>query len=50
MVVIAEFLDEEMIDTCNKYSHLNYSLMPTLFLEFQGSEKAVDENIQYVSK
>ncbi|XP_014680851.1 PREDICTED: probable D-lactate dehydrogenase, mitochondrial [Priapulus caudatus] len=43
-----EFLDEAMIDACNKYSHLSYTVTPTLFLEFQGGEKAVNENVQAV--
>ncbi|KFO24632.1 probable D-lactate dehydrogenase, mitochondrial isoform X1 [Fukomys damarensis] len=41
-----EFLDDVMMDACNKYSKLNYSVAPTLFLEFHGSEQALAEQLQ----
>ncbi|XP_068116052.1 probable D-lactate dehydrogenase, mitochondrial isoform X3 [Hyperolius riggenbachi] len=41
-----EFLDDVMIDACNKYSGLNYVVSPTLFLEFHGTEAAVKEQVQ----
>lgn len=41
-----EFLDEITIDACNRYSKLNCSVAPTLFLEFHGSEKALEEQLQ----
>ncbi|XP_014704718.1 probable D-lactate dehydrogenase, mitochondrial [Equus asinus] len=41
-----EFLDEIMMDACNRYSKLNCSVAPTLFLEFHGSEKALEEQLQ----
>ncbi|XP_005403509.1 PREDICTED: probable D-lactate dehydrogenase, mitochondrial [Chinchilla lanigera] len=41
-----EFLDEVMMDACNRYSKLNCSVAPTLFLEFHGSEQALAEQLQ----
>ncbi|XP_041047604.1 probable D-lactate dehydrogenase, mitochondrial [Carcharodon carcharias] len=41
-----EFLDDVMIDACNKYNNLSYMVSPTLFLEFHGTEKSVEEQIQ----
>ncbi|XP_078256613.1 putative D-lactate dehydrogenase, mitochondrial [Rhinoraja longicauda] len=41
-----EFLDDVMIDACNKYSNLNYTVSSTLFLEFHGTEKSLAEQIQ----
>ncbi|KAF6077976.1 lactate dehydrogenase D [Phyllostomus discolor] len=45
-----EFLDEVMIDACNRYSKLNYPVAPTLFLEFHGSEQALAEQVQQAEK
>lgn len=39
----SEFLDDIMMDACNKFSGLDYPAMPTLFLEFNGSEQSVNE-------
>ncbi|XP_063103747.1 probable D-lactate dehydrogenase, mitochondrial isoform X2 [Cavia porcellus] len=41
-----EFLDDVMMDACNRYSKLNCSVAPTLFLEFHGSEQALAEQLQ----
>lgn len=45
-----EFLDEVMIDACNRHSKLNYPVAPTLFLEFHGSEQALAEQVQQAEK
>ncbi|XP_073746591.1 uncharacterized protein [Callorhinus ursinus] len=41
-----EFLDEVMMDACNRHSRLTCSVAPTLFLEFHGSERALAEQIE----
>nr|XP_033796815.1 probable D-lactate dehydrogenase, mitochondrial isoform X2 [Geotrypetes seraphini] len=41
-----EFLDEVMVDACNKFSSLQYAVLPTLFLEFHGSDQNVEEQVQ----
>lgn len=41
-----EFLDEVMIDACNRYGKMNYSVAPTLFLEFHGSKQVLEEQLQ----
>ncbi|KAM6176751.1 putative D-lactate dehydrogenase, mitochondrial isoform 2-T2 [Erethizon dorsatum] len=41
-----EFLDDVMMDACNRYSKLNCSVAPTLFLEFHGSEQALAEQLE----
>jgi D-lactate dehydrogenase (cytochrome) len=38
-----EFLDEHQIRACNTHSNLGLTELPTLFLEFHGSEAAVKE-------
>ncbi|XP_028286838.1 putative D-lactate dehydrogenase, mitochondrial [Parambassis ranga] len=40
-----EFLDDVMIDACNRFSSLSYSVSPTLFLEFHGSEQSLEEQV-----
>ncbi|XP_029952672.1 putative D-lactate dehydrogenase, mitochondrial [Salarias fasciatus] len=40
-----EFLDDVMIDACNRFSSLNYPVTPTLFLEFHGSERSLEEQV-----
>ncbi|XP_035980755.1 probable D-lactate dehydrogenase, mitochondrial isoform X2 [Fundulus heteroclitus] len=40
-----EFLDDVMIDACNKFSSLSYPVAPTLFLEFHGSERSLEEQV-----
>ena len=44
-VHLPEFLDEVMIDACNRFSSLSYPVTPTLFLEFHGSERSVEEQV-----
>nr|AAM50322.1 D-lactate dehydrogenase [Homo sapiens] len=41
-----EFLDEVMMDACNRYSKLNCLVAPILFLEFHGSQQALEEQLQ----
>jgi len=38
-----EFLDEHQVRACNRHSQLGLVELPTLFLEFHGSESAVKE-------
>ncbi|XP_039987933.1 probable D-lactate dehydrogenase, mitochondrial isoform X3 [Xiphias gladius] len=40
-----EFLDDVMIDACNRFSCLSYPVRPTLFLEFHGSEQSLEEQV-----
>uniref|UniRef100_A0A1A8HZX0 Probable D-lactate dehydrogenase, mitochondrial n=1 Tax=Nothobranchius kuhntae TaxID=321403 RepID=A0A1A8HZX0_NOTKU len=40
-----EFLDDVMIDACNRFSSLTYPVLPTLFLEFHGSERSLEEQV-----
>ncbi|KAM9753476.1 putative D-lactate dehydrogenase, mitochondrial isoform 1-T1 [Menidia menidia] len=40
-----EFLDDVMIDACNRFSSLSYAVTPTLFLEFHGSERSLEEQV-----
>lgn len=41
-----EFLDDVMIDACNRFSFLSYPVTPTLFLEFHGSEQSLEEQVK----
>ncbi len=45
-----ELLDEVQMDAINKYSGLNYPAKPTLFLEFHGSERGVQEHAEAVGE
>lgn len=45
-----EFLDELSVEAANKFSHLDLPVAPTLFLEFVGSPKSVEEQANVVSK
>ncbi|XP_061679643.1 probable D-lactate dehydrogenase, mitochondrial isoform X2 [Syngnathoides biaculeatus] len=40
-----EFLDDVMINASNVFSSLSYPVMPTLFLEFHGSEQSLAEQV-----
>ncbi|CAF4181365.1 unnamed protein product, partial [Adineta steineri] len=37
-----EFLDEKMVDACNRFSKLSLDVLPTLFLEFHGSNNNIE--------
>ncbi|CAF4709845.1 unnamed protein product, partial [Rotaria sp. Silwood1] len=37
-----EFLDDKMVDACNRFSKLDLDVSPTLFLEFHGSKSNID--------
>ncbi|XP_068943778.1 probable D-lactate dehydrogenase, mitochondrial isoform X3 [Petaurus breviceps papuanus] len=41
-----EFLDDVMMDACNRYSGLTNAVAPSLFLEFHGSRQALQEQLQ----
>ncbi|XP_054631853.1 probable D-lactate dehydrogenase, mitochondrial [Dunckerocampus dactyliophorus] len=41
-----EFLDDVMMDACNRFSSLSYPVTPTLFLEFHGSERSLLEQVK----
>lgn len=43
-----ELLDEQMMRAINRYSSLNYSENPTLFLEFHGSQAELEEQVEKV--
>lgn len=45
-----EFLDDVQVRAVNAWSKLNYPEMPTLFFEFQGSARYVQEQIDAVSE
>jgi D-lactate dehydrogenase (cytochrome) len=41
-----ELLDEIQLDAVNKYSGFDYPVLPTLFMEFNGGPKSVEEQIE----
>ena len=43
-----ELLDEVMVDAINRYSKLDLPLMPSLFMEFHGSDAGVAEQAERV--
>ena len=49
-VMFAEFLDEVSVDACNKYSNLDLTVAPSLFLEFHGFEAGLQEQVDTVGR
>ncbi|KAM9302339.1 putative D-lactate dehydrogenase, mitochondrial [Gastrophryne carolinensis] len=45
-----EFLDDVMMEACNKFSGLSFPVLPTLFLEFHGTEAGVAEQLQQTTE
>lgn len=45
-VSVPEFLDDVMVDACNRFNTLSYPVMPTLFLEFHGTENSLNEQVR----
>ena len=43
-----ELLDEVQVDACNRYSKLDLPLAPTIFFEFHGTNRGVDEQVEQV--
>ena len=41
-----ELLDDVQLDAINKYSGFDYPVLPTLFMEFNGGPKSVEEQIE----
>ncbi len=46
----AELLDALQVEACNRYSKLDLAVNPTLFLEFHGTDRAVDEQIALMTE
>jgi D-lactate dehydrogenase (cytochrome) len=45
-----ELLDEVQMDACNRYSKLNYAVLPTLFFEFHGTTRGAAEQAEQVGE
>jgi D-lactate dehydrogenase (cytochrome) len=46
----AELLDALQVEASNRYSKLDLAVSPTLFLEFHGTDRAVDEQVAFVAE
>ncbi len=46
--VVVEFLDEVQVDAINKYSKMTFSVLPSLFLEFHGTEQEITAQAETV--
>jgi D-lactate dehydrogenase (cytochrome) len=46
----AELLDALQVEACNRYSKLDLAVSPTLFLEFHGTDGAVDEQVELMAE
>ena len=45
-----ELLDEVQMDAVNRHSGLDYPVLPTLFFEFHGTERGVEEQAEMVGE
>ena len=45
-----ELLDEVMMDAINRYADMDHPVKPTLFFEFHGSERGVEEQAESVGE
>ena len=45
-----EFLDEKMVEACNRYSKLSLDVAPTLFLEFHGTNRNIEAQGQIAGR
>ncbi|XP_065065346.1 probable D-lactate dehydrogenase, mitochondrial [Rhopilema esculentum] len=41
-----ELMDDLAMEMCNKYSGTDYTVAPSLFLEFHGSDKSVEDQLE----
>jgi len=48
LVARMELLDDVMVSAVNRYSGLDFVPQPTLFFEFQGAPRSVDEQVEEV--
>jgi D-lactate dehydrogenase (cytochrome) len=45
-----ELLDEVQMDAVNRYAKFDYPVLPTLFFEFHGTERGVEEQVEMVGE